>query len=75
MIDALGDNLLAFTLGDRFAHLTVSGMAPLRKTLPEYTRAFDREFYEWGLDCRMFELSDVKDFILPPGDQMATTVT
>jgi hypothetical protein len=53
----------------------VSGKAPLRTTLPNYTPTVDRQFYVWGLDCRMVELSNSTDFILPPADHMATAVT
>jgi hypothetical protein len=50
-------------------------MDPLRKTLPDYTPIVDRQFYIRGLDCRMVDLSDLKDFILPPADEIATAVT
>jgi hypothetical protein len=75
LIDALEDILLAFPLGDRFAHFTTNGMPPLPTTLPNYTPTCDRMFDIWGLNCRMVELSKFTDFVLPPADHMATTVT
>jgi hypothetical protein len=71
----LEGTLLAFPVGDRFAHFTVSEKTLLRTTLPDYIHTIDRQFYIWGLDCRMVELSDFTDFILPLADEMATVVT
>jgi hypothetical protein len=63
-------------MGIRFAHFTVSGLAPVRNKLPDdYTPTWDRKFYRGGLDCGMVELSDFTDFVLPLADHMATTVT
>jgi hypothetical protein len=75
LIDALEDALLAFPMWDTFARFTMSGTGPLRKTLPDHTPTVDRQLYKWGLDFRMVELSDFADFIVPPANQMATTVT
>jgi hypothetical protein len=75
IIIGLEYTFLSFPLVDRFAHVTVSGKAPLRTTLPNYNPTIDRQFYMCGLDCRMVELANFTDFILPPADQMATTVT
>jgi hypothetical protein len=62
-------------MGDRVAHFNVSGKAPLRTMLPNYTPTVDRDFYRWGLDCRMVELPNFADFILPRADHMTTAVT
>jgi hypothetical protein len=62
-------------MGDGFAHFTVSGMGPLRKPLPHYTLTIDRQFYRWGLDYCVVDISDFTEFILPPADHMATTCT
>jgi hypothetical protein len=75
LIDALEDTLLAILMGDRFANFTVGDMAPLRKTLPAYTPTVDRKFSIWGLNCRMVDLSDLTDYILPPAYKMARAIT
>jgi hypothetical protein len=59
MIDPLKDPLLAFFMGDRFARLKMSGKPHLRTTLSNYTPTVDRQFYKWGLDCCMVELSNL----------------
>jgi hypothetical protein len=69
------DTLLAFPLGGRVAHFIVSGKPPLRTTLSSYTPTIDRQFYKWGVGCRMVELSNFTGSILPSADQMATAVT
>jgi hypothetical protein len=69
------DTLLAFPMEGRFAHFTVGGCAPLQSKQTTYTPIVPRQFYQWGLNCSMVDMSDLPNFILPPADKMATAVT
>jgi hypothetical protein len=70
----LEDTLFVFPMGDRLAHFTVGGLAPLHNKHADYLPRVQRQFYRWGLDCRMVEKSDFTNSLLPPADKMATAV-
>jgi hypothetical protein len=71
LIDAIEDTILALPMGDRGAHFIVSGKAPLHTALHNYTPTVNRQLFKRGLDCRIVELSNFADFIIPQTDHMA----
>jgi hypothetical protein len=68
LIDALEDTLLAFPMGGRIVHFTVSDMGPLRETLPDYTHTVDRHFYlEMGPQLPYGQTLRLHTFYSTPG--------
>jgi hypothetical protein len=74
LIDVLKDTLLAFPIGDLFAHFTVRRLAPLHSKQTEYMPTVIKLFYRYGLDYRLIETSGFTNVNLPPADKMAIAV-
>jgi hypothetical protein len=67
--------MFAFYVGDRLAHLSVSNYTSSRPThFPLPLPLVDKSFYRWGLDCRVIEVSDLENFILPPAEKQGMAI-
>jgi hypothetical protein len=73
-IGALEDTLLPLLVGDKVAHFTVGGLAPLHSIHTDYNPNVLRKFYRWGLEYSIVEKLDLSNYILPPAQKMATAV-
>jgi hypothetical protein len=63
-VDATSKSMLALPIGDRFAHFTISITTPPMAVKLPFPLLSTRPTYEWALDYRMIETSDLKKFVL-----------